>query len=104
MIALNANIYLQLGLKMNEHQLRRLIIDLVRWSEVKSEAVEELPFNYRKIVVAKIYCLMAGHLKTFFTPFYGYVYESFSKDLAAIKQDEDHMAKNSIKKDMKRQR
>ena len=56
---LNAQIFMEISLKINEHQLRKFIIDLVRWSEMKFEVIEELPFNYRKIVVAKIYCIMS---------------------------------------------
>ena len=53
---------------------------------MKFEVIEELPFNYRKIVVAQIYCLMTEKLGSLFIPFYGYTYESFSNDLVSIKQ------------------
>ena len=66
--------FLNLTLKMNEHQLRKFIIELVRWSEMKSEISGTLPFNERKIVVARVYSLLAAHLQTLFLPFFGYVY------------------------------
>jgi hypothetical protein len=66
--------------------LRKAIIDLVRWSEAKSEVEEGLPFNLRKIVVAKIYCLLAENLQGLFNPFFGYTFEATLKDYAAITQ------------------
>jgi hypothetical protein len=83
-VRLSAEVFLSASLKMNEHQLRKFIIDLVRWSEMKSEAEENLPFNYRKISIAQIYCLMAEKLQSLFTPFYGYIFDSLVKDLQTI--------------------
>ena len=48
-VRLSSEVFLNIALKMNEHQLRKYIIDLVRWSEMKSEVEDSLPFNYRKI-------------------------------------------------------
>lgn len=83
-VRLSSEVFLNIALKMNEHQLRKYIIDLVRWSEMKSEVEDSLPFNYRKISVVQIFSLMAEKLQSLFTPFYGYIFDSLIKDLQAI--------------------
>lgn len=102
--ALQAEIFLGIGLKMNEHQLRKFIIDLVRWSEAKSEMEDGLSFNYRKIAVAQIYCLMAESLQSLFNPFYGYIFDGFLKDLQTITKAFEGREKSGLAKDLKRQR
>jgi hypothetical protein len=76
----------------------------VRWSEAKSETEDGLSFNYRKLAVAQIYCLMSHQLHALFNPFYGYVYESFIGDLQAIQQSYEDKAKDTPSKGLKRQR
>lgn len=83
-LKLQAEVFLGLGLKMNESQLRKAIIDLVRWSETKTDIEDSLPFNLRKLSVSQIFCLLAEHLQALFNPFFGYIFESVLKDYESI--------------------
>lgn len=71
-------------LKFNENELRKVLIDFVRWSEVKQNEEISIKFNMRKIVIGWIYCKLSAQLKGLFTSFYGYVFDSYLKDLQAI--------------------
>lgn len=103
-VRLQSEIFLQIGLKMNEHQLRKFIIDLVRWSEMKSEIEENLPFNYRKLAVAQIYCLLSENLQALFNPFFGYIFDSIIKDYQNVTKAYQSKAKSAASKDIKRSR
>ena len=81
---LQSEIFVEIALKMNESQLRKFIIDIVRWSETKTDTEENLPFNLRKIPVAKVFTLLSERLQSLFNPFFGYIFEAFLKDFQSI--------------------
>jgi hypothetical protein len=103
-VRLEAEVFLQIGLKMNENQLRKSIIDLVRWSEAKSEIEEGLPFNLRKVVVAQIFGLLEESLLSLFNPFYGYIFEATLKDFQAINKYFENKEKPARGGELKRSR
>lgn len=71
-------------LKFNENELRKVLIDFVRWSEVKQNEEIAISFNMRKIFIASVFCKLSASLGGLFTPFYGYVFDSYLKDLDLI--------------------
>lgn len=52
----------------------------------------------RKIVIGWIYSKLSGHLKGLFTSFYGYVFDSYLKDLQTISESESKKEKLSDNK------
>ncbi len=69
-----------MSLKFNENELRKILIDFVRWSETKQTEEVNIPFNMRKIVISVIFSKLSSTLGTLFTPFYGYVFDSYLHD------------------------
>ena len=63
---------MQIALKMNEAQLRKAIIELTRWSELKQEYEGSLSFNLRKVLTTTIFSQMEEQLQSLFNPFFGY--------------------------------
>ncbi len=61
-----------------------MLIDFVRWSETKQNEEISISFNMRKILIAAMFSKLSSSLGSLFTPFYGYVFDSFLKDLEMI--------------------
>ena len=68
---------------MNDNQLRKVIIDYVRWASEKtnSDQIARLAFNSRKNLLINIFEGLSLKLGDLFTHFYGYIFEIITKDL-----------------------
>lgn len=51
---LQADIFQLIVLKLNEHQLKKVINNLVSWSNKEQQVEHHLPFNYRKPVLVRV--------------------------------------------------
>lgn len=73
---------------MNENQLRKIIIDYVRWSaeRTNSDDAASLMFNSRKSFVLIIFEQLSNKLGDIFTHFFGYLFEDLVKDLKTLRQ------------------
>jgi hypothetical protein len=71
---------------MNDNQLRKIIIDYVRWASEKtnSDDIAHLHFNARKNLLLTIFIKLSDKLGDLFTHFYGYIFEDIVKDLKSL--------------------
>ena len=78
-----AEVFVNLSLKMNDNQLRKVIIDYVRWASEKTsnDSIARLAFNSRKNLLINIFERLSLKLGDLFTHFYGYIFEILTKDL-----------------------
>ena len=78
-----AEVFVNLSLKMNDNQLRKVLIDYVRWASEKtnSDSMARLTFNSRKNLLVNIFEKLSNKLGDLFTHFYGYIFEIITKDL-----------------------
>ena len=80
---IQAEVFVKLSMKMNDSQLRTILIDYVRWSSEKtnSDSSSRLVFNSRKNLLMNIYEALSNKLGELFSHFYGYIFENITKDL-----------------------
>ena len=81
-----ANVFVSQALKMNEDQLRKVIIDYVRWSSERtnSDSNLNLHFNSRRNLLYVVFQKLVSKLGDLFIQFYGYIFEDIVKDLKSL--------------------
>lgn len=101
-----ADVFVSQALKMNEDQLRKVIIDYVRWSSEKTsnEALVNLHFNSRRNLLYIIYQKLTEKLGDLFTHFYGYIFEDVVRDLKSLSIYEESKSFLISEKSQKRER
>lgn len=72
---LQADTFQLIVLKLNEAQLKKVINNLVSWSNKEHQLQNHLPFNYRKPVLVKICIRLLETMGELFVPFFSYFFE-----------------------------
>jgi|JI6StandDraft_1071083.scaffolds.fasta_scaffold18753_3 hypothetical protein len=81
---LQADAFQLIVLKLNEQQLKKVVNNLVSWSNKEQQVQNHLPFNYRKPVLVKICIRLLETMGELFVPFFSYFFEELLGDLRAI--------------------
>lgn len=70
-------------MKMNDNQLRKVIIEYVRWAAERTEADESASFifNSRKNLLYIVFEKISRKIGELFNHFYGYIFEDVVRDL-----------------------
>jgi hypothetical protein len=74
-------------MKMNDNQLRKIIIDYVRWSSEKtsSDVGAGLIFNSRKNLLVLTFNKLSNKIGELFNQYYGFIFEDIVNDLKGFK-------------------